>query len=82
MEKSIGQVIKEERRSKNIKQVDLAKKAGISNTYLSDIENERTEPSIKTIRNIARALNIDWTQIFLLINYVNSEQEYSKETKK
>ena len=49
-----------------MKQIELAKKAEISNTYLSDIENQRTSPSLKTLSRIANVLEIyfDW-DIFL-----------------
>lgn len=70
----IGKKIKSMRLKKGIKQIELAKNAGISNTYLSDIENGRTIPSIKTLTKITKALglNIDWN-IFLNDNYVKIE---------
>lgn len=55
----IGVEIKKARCTKNLTQVDLANKAGISRTYLSDLENGRYMPSIETISNIAKILNID-----------------------
>ena len=62
----LGSIIREVRVHKGMKQIELAKKAEISNTYLSDIENERTSPSLKTLSRIANALEIyfDW-DIFL-----------------
>ena len=56
---SIGEIIKRERLKKSLKQYELAEKASISNTYLSDIEVGRTSPSLKTLNNIAKALEID-----------------------
>lgn len=56
--------IKKKRLEKNIKQRELAKKAGMSNTFLSDIENGRLEPSIKTLGKIADALEIDIKKFF------------------
>lgn len=61
---NIGQKIKCERLKKSLKQYELAEKAGISNTYLSDIEIGRTSPSLKTLDKIAKALEID-IKIFL-----------------
>lgn len=55
----IGAKIKAERLSRNLKQCDFAKKVGISNTYLSDIELGRTTPSIKTLSKISKALDLD-----------------------
>lgn len=68
----IGRRIKELRREKELKQVELASKAGISNTYLSDIESDRTMPSLKTLIKISNALGVN-TNIFLTNNYVKIE---------
>jgi transcriptional regulator with XRE-family HTH domain len=61
---NIGQKIKRERLKKSLKQYELAEKANISNTYLSDIEVGRTSPSLKTLDKIAKALEVD-IKIFL-----------------
>jgi transcriptional regulator with XRE-family HTH domain len=61
---NIGEKIKCERLKKSLKQYELAKKAGISNTYLSDIEVGRTSPSLKTLDKISKALAVD-IKIFL-----------------
>ena len=60
----IGSKIRKLRLEKGITQIELAKKAGISNTYLSDIENERTNPSLKTLLKIAKALETNFDMIF------------------
>lgn len=78
----IGEKIKLLRLNKGIKQIELARIAGISNTYLSDIEKGRTNPSIKTLVKIAHALGVedDWN-IFLKENYVKTEQNNPKQHK-
>ena len=53
----VGRKIRDIRINKNITQKKLAELAGISNTYLSDIERMRTSPSIKTLRSIANSLD-------------------------
>jgi len=75
----LGIKIRELRIEKNIKQVELAKLAGISNTYLSDIEKGRTLPSLKTLYKLASALNVD-VDIFLDTNYVNYEQIFNQDS--
>ena len=52
----LGRKIRDIRVSKNMTQKKLAESAGISNTYLSDIERMRTSPSIKTLLSIADSL--------------------------
>lgn len=55
----IGEKIKLSREKRKITQKELAKKAGISNTYLSDIERMRTNPSIKVLEQLADALEVE-----------------------
>jgi len=54
----IGKKIKFIRKSMGINQNKLAQLSGISNTYLSDIENLRTMPSLKTLNSLAIALEV------------------------
>ena len=70
----VGAKIKSIRIEKGLKQTELASMAGISNTYLSDIENGRTNPSVNTIEKLAKALeiNLDW-DVFLESDYVKTE---------
>lgn len=55
----LGKNIKIERKKKAIKQNVLAKQIGISNTYLSDIERQKTIPSLITFIKICKVLNVN-----------------------
>lgn len=46
------------RAKSRISQDALAEKAGISTKYLTQIENERVNPSILVISNLAKALSV------------------------
>lgn len=54
----IGKTIELLRRSKNIKQKDLAKACGISVTALCNFEKEKYNPSQEVLRKICDALGI------------------------
>jgi len=60
---SIGDNIRKYRKSGKLTQKDLGEAIGISNTYLSDIETGRTNPSIKTLKKIAKALDISYIEL-------------------
>lgn len=47
------------REYKHIKMDELAKKVGISSAYLSQIENNKRNPTIDTLKNIAKELDIE-----------------------
>jgi transcriptional regulator with XRE-family HTH domain len=56
---SIGEEIKKNRNAKGFTQDELAEKIGISRNYISDLENNRYAPSVKTLSKIAVALQMD-----------------------
>jgi transcriptional regulator with XRE-family HTH domain len=60
----IGQRVKDLRTLKGMKVVELAKKAHISQPYLSDIEKSRTTPSIDKLTSICDALEITLGEFF------------------
>lgn len=55
---NIGDNIKKIRKEKNITQSQLASSLEISQSYLSDLENNRKNLGIKTIEKIAKKLNV------------------------
>ena len=69
---SLGARIKELRRQRGFTQRQLAEKVGVDFTYLSKIENDRLEhtPSIKTLQDLARALDVDELELMELANKV------------
>lgn len=69
MSKSIGQLIKELRVAKRMGQNELAKKSALSRSYLSEIENENADPSLRALRKIAISLDVSMAQIFEESNY-------------
>lgn len=60
---SIGDNIRKYRKMKNLTQKELGDLVGISNTYLSDMEIGRTNPSIKTLKRIAKGLEISFVEL-------------------
>lgn len=53
--------LKQLREDKNMRQYDLAQKAGISRSYYTMIENGKKRPSPKVAKRIAKILEFDWT---------------------
>lgn len=67
---TVGQRIRELRKSRELTQRELAERVGINFTYLSRIENDRLDdeqtPREETLQKIARALNADPDELMLL----------------
>lgn len=60
---TIGDNIRKYRKKKNLTQKELGDIVRISNTYLSDMEIGRTNPSIKTLKRIAKGLEISYVDL-------------------
>jgi transcriptional regulator with XRE-family HTH domain len=67
---TVGQRIREIRKSRNLTQRELADRVGINFTYLSRVENDRLDdeqtPREETLQRIAKALNADPDELLLL----------------
>lgn len=63
MYKEIGDNIKKMRTVKALTQKELAEKAGIAQSFLSDIERGNKSPTIRTSKKIALALGINLKEL-------------------
>jgi len=55
----LGERIKKLQKMNNYSLRELASKVGISHTFLSDIENNRSNPSLERLKDIADGLNVN-----------------------
>lgn len=62
---SLGRTIKLLRVSFGLKQKDLAQKLEVSTNYLSLVENDKREPSVSFLRDLASTLNVPLGFLFL-----------------
>lgn len=58
MAQSIGERIKELRIERGLTLADLSERTNLSISYLSQVERDKTTPSLATLMGIARALNV------------------------
>ena len=63
---NIGQTIGKLRKEKELNQIDFAKKIGISQTSLSQIESGKKSPSKTTLKSICKALELSELHLYLL----------------
>jgi transcriptional regulator with XRE-family HTH domain len=54
----LGKVIKQKRKELGLNQVDFSNAVGISQTFLSQIESDKKEPSSKVLTDICKVLDI------------------------
>ena len=71
----ISNKIKEIRKQKNITVQELANKAEVSKGLISQIENNRTVPSLPVLMSIVQSLNLDLNEFFKGINPKKKTQQ-------
>ena len=59
----IGDKLKEVRTKRLLTQGELSKKASVSQSTIANIERNNQEPHFRTIRKLAKALNVDPTEL-------------------
>lgn len=64
LEEKLGKTIMARRREQLISQEDFARKAGITRSYISHIENGKRVVSIAIIEKIAKTLGITLAELF------------------
>lgn len=76
---TLGMIIKKSRQNKKLRQIEVSKSASISRNYLSDIENDRYIPSLKTFIRLASVLELDLNLLTKMTEIqVNVNEEDSK----
>lgn len=63
---NLGKVIKDIRTGKKIQQKELSQAGNISVTYLSQIENNKKEPTLSTLQALSKCLEIPLPIIFFM----------------
>lgn len=64
MKTGLGAAIKRERSLLRISQEELAQRAGLHRTYVSDVERGTRNPSIESVQKLAAALKISISKLF------------------
>ena len=60
----IGERLRSLREERQLSQVDVEKRTGLVQCYISRVENGHTVPAVETLKKIARALEIPLYELF------------------
>ena len=75
----LGVTIKNIRKQKGQTQSEFASACGISQTYLSQIENNQREPNLSTLKIISNELNVPLPILFFLSLNIDDIQQSKRE---
>lgn len=62
--KKLGESLKKIRTAKNISQIKIASILGVDRSFISNIENGKNNPTLSTITNLAKALEVPVDELF------------------
>jgi CheY-like chemotaxis protein len=71
----LGAAIRNERLVRGISQEELAYRAGLHRTYVSDVERGTRNPSIESIAKLARALDLSVSALFARVDKGNEPRQ-------
>jgi len=74
---SLGSYIREQRTSAELSIRELARVAGVSNPYLSQVERGIRQPSAQTLSRVADALRISAEQLYVRAGFLERGHEHS-----
>lgn len=58
-------IIQKKRETAGLSQAELARRSGVKQSVISDIENGHTKsPRVETLMALAAALGFDWTEFY------------------
>ena len=60
----IESLVKQVRQTKNMTLSKLSEKSGVSRTHINDIENNLKSPSLIVMVQLAKALNVEITELY------------------
>lgn len=69
----LGYAISDLRRSRGLKQVDLARKLGVSKSTVGMWEQGNREPNLETIKKLAQAMEVDVSYFWAMIDRPDPE---------
>lgn len=69
----VGKTLKFLRIAKGLKQADLANRLNVSTNYISLVENDKREPSLSLLKELADALDIPVGLLFLELDMSKKE---------
>lgn len=73
--KAFGEYVRAQRKLAQVSQRNLAKAAGFSDSYLSQLERGMYMPSAPTVRNLAKAFNISPSVLFAQLGLLDDDDE-------
>ena len=72
--RDFGSYLREKRKANNLSIVNLSKLSGVSNPYISQLENNKFKPSFEIIKKLTQALNLNFNEAAWVADLYTDEE--------
>jgi transcriptional regulator with XRE-family HTH domain len=86
MKMKLGELIKKYREENKMSLREFAKKAGLSHSYINNLESgidprsgKEVMPTIETLKKIAQAMDMELNDLLTQIGYIETDREQSRQ---
>jgi transcriptional regulator with XRE-family HTH domain len=75
MLRAFGEFVRAQRRLAQVSQRNLAKMAGVSDSYLSQLERGNYRPSPQIVKALAQAFGLEPRQLYMMLGFMDDDDE-------
>ena len=73
--RAFGDFVRAQRRLAQVSQRNLAKMAGVSDSYLSQLERGNYRPSPQVVKSLADAFRIEPRQLYMMLGFMDEDPD-------
>jgi transcriptional regulator with XRE-family HTH domain len=70
---AFGEFVRAQRRLAQVSQRNLARMAGVSDSYLSQLERGNYRPSPQVVKSLARAFGLEPRQLYTMLGFMDED---------
>jgi len=74
MLRAFGEFVRAQRRLAQVSQRNLAKMAGVSDSYLSQLERGNYRPSPQIVKSLAQAFGFEPRQLYMMLGFMDEDE--------
>jgi transcriptional regulator with XRE-family HTH domain len=71
--RAFGDFVRAQRRLAQVSQRNLAKMAGVSDSYLSQLERGNYRPSPQVVKSLAQAFGLEPRQLYMMLGFMDED---------
>jgi len=71
--RAFGEFVRAQRRLAQVSQRNLAKMAGVSDSYLSQLERGNYRPSPQIVKSLAQAFGLEPRQLYMMLGFMDED---------